>query len=240
MTSTDALAASRRPAAAPLDGRTLVAHAAARHRRRALRHPVALSGPASPPCRWCCSGAPTPSPTASSRSAPRSWARARHHRPALVAGDHRRPRHPRRPHRLLRPGLTGGILLIFIAIWAIAIGVMAIVGAIQLRKEIEGEWLLILSGALAILFGVLMFLQPAAGALAGGLDDRHLRDHLRHRPDLARLQAQGLQGPGLIAPRQFAGRRRIRIPCRPAPAGLAVASRGTSGTRIDAPARGAT
>ncbi len=63
------------------------------------------------------------------------------------------------------PVLTGGILLIFIAIWAIAIGVMAIVGAIQLRKEIEGEWLLILSGALAIVFGVLMFLQPAAGAL---------------------------------------------------------------------------
>ena len=64
------------------------------------------------------------------------------------------------------PPLVGGVLLIFIAIWAIAIGVMAIVGAIQLRKEIEGEWLLILRGALAVLFGILMFFQPAAGALA--------------------------------------------------------------------------
>ena len=64
------------------------------------------------------------------------------------------------------PALTAGVLLIFIAIWAIAIGVMAIVGAIQLRKEIEGEWLLILSGVLAIVFGVLMFTRPAAGALA--------------------------------------------------------------------------
>jgi uncharacterized membrane protein HdeD (DUF308 family) len=64
------------------------------------------------------------------------------------------------------PGLTATVLLVFIAIWAIAIGVMAIIGAIQLRKEIEGEWLLILSGVLAVLFGVLMFLQPAAGALA--------------------------------------------------------------------------
>jgi uncharacterized membrane protein HdeD (DUF308 family) len=64
------------------------------------------------------------------------------------------------------PALTGSVLLIFIAIWAIAIGVMAVVGAIQLRKEIEGEWLLILSGILAILFGVLMLFQPAAGALA--------------------------------------------------------------------------
>jgi len=64
------------------------------------------------------------------------------------------------------PVLTGGILLIFIAIWAIAIGVMAIIGAIQLRKEMDGEWLLILSGIIAIVFGVLMFLQPVAGALA--------------------------------------------------------------------------
>jgi uncharacterized membrane protein HdeD (DUF308 family) len=63
------------------------------------------------------------------------------------------------------PGLAGSILLIFIAIWAIAIGAVSIVGAIQLRKEIEGEWLLILSGALAVVFGVLMFFQPAAGAL---------------------------------------------------------------------------
>jgi uncharacterized membrane protein HdeD (DUF308 family) len=66
----------------------------------------------------------------------------------------------------LMPGLTAGVLLIVIAAWAIAIGVMAIIGAIQLRKEIEGEWLLILSGAIAIVFGVLMLAQPASGALA--------------------------------------------------------------------------
>lgn len=64
------------------------------------------------------------------------------------------------------PGLTAGVLLIFIAVWSVAIGVMAIIGAIQLRKEMEGEWLLILSGVLAIVFGVLMFTRPAAAALA--------------------------------------------------------------------------
>ena len=64
------------------------------------------------------------------------------------------------------PALTAGILLIFIAIWAIIVGVMAIIGAIQLRKEIEGEWLLILSGAIAIIFGILMFTRPASAALA--------------------------------------------------------------------------
>jgi uncharacterized membrane protein HdeD (DUF308 family) len=64
------------------------------------------------------------------------------------------------------PGVTALVLLLFIAIWAIIIGVMQIWGAIQLRKEIEGEWLLILSGLLSVAFGVLLLVQPGAGALA--------------------------------------------------------------------------
>ncbi|SDR33462.1 Uncharacterized membrane protein HdeD, DUF308 family [Rhizobiales bacterium GAS191] len=64
------------------------------------------------------------------------------------------------------PGLIALILLIFIAGWSIASGVFQIVGAIQLRKHIDNEWLLILSGALSIAFGVVLFLMPGAGALA--------------------------------------------------------------------------
>ncbi len=64
------------------------------------------------------------------------------------------------------PAVAGTVLLIFIAVWAIAIGAMAIIGAIRLRAEIEGEWLLILGGALAVAFGAIMLFQPAAGALA--------------------------------------------------------------------------
>jgi len=64
------------------------------------------------------------------------------------------------------PGLTALILLVFIATWAIVIGVMQIWGAIQLRKEIEGEWLLVLSGLLSVAFGVLLLVRPGAGALA--------------------------------------------------------------------------
>jgi uncharacterized membrane protein HdeD (DUF308 family) len=64
------------------------------------------------------------------------------------------------------PGTTALVLLYFIAGWSIASGVFTIVGAIRLRKEMEGEWLLILSGAVSLLFGLLLFFQPGAGALA--------------------------------------------------------------------------
>jgi uncharacterized membrane protein HdeD (DUF308 family) len=64
------------------------------------------------------------------------------------------------------PGMTALVLLLFIASWAVLMGIFQIAAAIRLRKHIEHEWLLGLSGALSILFGVLMFLQPDAGALA--------------------------------------------------------------------------
>jgi uncharacterized membrane protein HdeD (DUF308 family) len=64
------------------------------------------------------------------------------------------------------PGMTALVLLMFIASWAIVIGVLQIWGAIRLRKEIEGEWLLGLSGLLSVAFGAIMFAQPGAGALA--------------------------------------------------------------------------
>jgi uncharacterized membrane protein HdeD (DUF308 family) len=58
------------------------------------------------------------------------------------------------------------ILLIIIASWAIIRGVLEIIAAIKLRRVIDGEWLLILSGLLSVAFGVLLFLRPGAGALA--------------------------------------------------------------------------
>lgn len=65
----------------------------------------------------------------------------------------------------LWPGLTALTLILIIGLWAIAIGVFQIVAAIRLRKEIEGEWLQILSGLLSIVFGVVVVLQPGAGAV---------------------------------------------------------------------------
>lgn len=63
------------------------------------------------------------------------------------------------------PGITGMVLLFFIAGWSIASGIMQIVGAINLRKEIDSEWLLILAGLFSIVFGVVILLYPGAGAL---------------------------------------------------------------------------
>ena len=66
---------------------------------------------------------------------------------------------------LLWPGITALILLFLIAGWSIASGVMQIVGAIRLRKEIPNEWLLVAGGVLSVLFGSVLFLFPGAGAL---------------------------------------------------------------------------
>jgi uncharacterized membrane protein HdeD (DUF308 family) len=63
------------------------------------------------------------------------------------------------------PGITALALLFVIAAWALLTGVMQIMAAVRLRRELEGEWLLGLNGALSVLFGVLLVITPGAGAL---------------------------------------------------------------------------
>lgn len=69
-------------------------------------------------------------------------------------------------YAFLAPAITALILLILIASWAVVTGAFQIAAAIQLRKHITGEWLLVLSGILSILFGAVLLWNPAAGALA--------------------------------------------------------------------------
>lgn len=64
------------------------------------------------------------------------------------------------------PGMTELVLLMYIASWAIVVGVLQVWGAIQLRKEINNEWFLALSGFLSFAFGMLVMAQPGAGALS--------------------------------------------------------------------------
>ena len=67
---------------------------------------------------------------------------------------------------LVHPALTLVVLVLLIGANALVGGVLDIAMAIRLRKTLGGEWLLVLSAVASIVFGVLIFLFPGAGALA--------------------------------------------------------------------------
>ena len=64
------------------------------------------------------------------------------------------------------PGAATLAILTIIAAWAIITGIFEIIAAIRLREEIEGEWLMFLSGLLSVLFGIALAIWPAAGLVA--------------------------------------------------------------------------
>lgn len=57
-------------------------------------------------------------------------------------------------------------ILSIIAAWAVITGVFEVVSAIRLREEIEGEWLLLISGVVSVLFGIALVIWPVAGLVA--------------------------------------------------------------------------
>jgi uncharacterized membrane protein HdeD (DUF308 family) len=76
---------------------------------------------------------------------------------------------------LLLSGMSGNGLVYVIVGWALATGMLKILTAILLRAEVENGWLLAGSGALSVLFGILLavlagsdvpFLIPFIGAFA--------------------------------------------------------------------------
>jgi uncharacterized membrane protein HdeD (DUF308 family) len=64
------------------------------------------------------------------------------------------------------PGMTALVFLYVIAAWAIFTGVLKVVMAIWLRREIDNEWTMALSGALWVLLGIVLFVLPGAGLLS--------------------------------------------------------------------------
>jgi uncharacterized membrane protein HdeD (DUF308 family) len=67
---------------------------------------------------------------------------------------------------IFQPALTGMALLFYIAIWAVATGVVQVLTAIRLRQEIANEWMLVLAGLASVALGALLMARPGAGALA--------------------------------------------------------------------------
>jgi uncharacterized membrane protein HdeD (DUF308 family) len=66
---------------------------------------------------------------------------------------------------LVAPGITAVVLIFYIAAWSLATGVLEIAAAIRLRKEIQGEGWMILSGIASIVFAILVMFFPGVGAL---------------------------------------------------------------------------
>jgi uncharacterized membrane protein HdeD (DUF308 family) len=99
---------------------------------------------------------------------------------ALVAGLTREEHESRRRWLTILEGLMGliigGLILVFpslaliafvyfFAAWAILTGVLEIATAIQLRKELKNELLLIISGILSVIFGILAMFYPSTSAI---------------------------------------------------------------------------
>jgi uncharacterized membrane protein HdeD (DUF308 family) len=64
------------------------------------------------------------------------------------------------------PGVTALALLYIVAIWAIAIGILQIITAIRLRREIQGELWMAIGGAILIVYGVFLIVFPGTGLLS--------------------------------------------------------------------------
>jgi uncharacterized membrane protein HdeD (DUF308 family) len=61
---------------------------------------------------------------------------------------------------------AGALAIVWlVAAWAIVTGVLEIAAGVKLRKIIEGEWMLILAGVLAVVLGFYIASRPSAGVV---------------------------------------------------------------------------
>lgn len=64
------------------------------------------------------------------------------------------------------PGISALVMLYVIAFWAVIGGVLRIIAAASLRREIDNEWMMALSGALSLVLGVALAVLPGVGLLS--------------------------------------------------------------------------
>jgi uncharacterized membrane protein HdeD (DUF308 family) len=67
---------------------------------------------------------------------------------------------------ILWPDIAETALLAVVAAWALMTGALAIVASVWLRRRIQGEWTLALSGVLSVLFGLGLVIFPGPGLVA--------------------------------------------------------------------------
>jgi uncharacterized membrane protein HdeD (DUF308 family) len=67
---------------------------------------------------------------------------------------------------VLYPHMTALVLVLIIGAGALITGIIDLVIAIRLRKEIRNEWFLGLAGLISVVFGAFVLISPGAGALA--------------------------------------------------------------------------
>ena len=58
-------------------------------------------------------------------------------------------------------------ITLVLGVWFIVSGVMHIIWALRVRKEIDNEWMLVLGGVIAVLLGFLLAAAPIAGMFVG-------------------------------------------------------------------------
>ncbi len=67
---------------------------------------------------------------------------------------------------VLYPSITALAFVVLMAAWAITLGVLQIVAALKLRRELPGGWWLALTGILGVAFGILLVCNPVEGGIA--------------------------------------------------------------------------
>ena len=64
----------------------------------------------------------------------------------------------------MHPGPVTRVVVLLIGLWALLSGLFDVIAGFSLRKEMEGEWLLILAGLISMLVGVYVLFNLDSGA----------------------------------------------------------------------------
>ncbi len=69
-------------------------------------------------------------------------------------------------YAVFHPALSMPVFVLLVAFTAIFVGMLLLTLGFKIRKESKREWVLYLTGAVSVLFGALIVLQPAAGSIS--------------------------------------------------------------------------